>query len=125
MPDRMVPLIECRRCPAGRGAFIAHGDRELAVFHLTDPPRFVVTDNSCPHASGNLSGGEIVEGAIECPWHQWRFSLSTGFCVESDRARVRVYRSEVREGTLFVDLDTPVDAFTHDPDGDRATPDRG
>jgi nitrite reductase/ring-hydroxylating ferredoxin subunit/uncharacterized membrane protein len=32
----------------------------------------------CAHAGGPLSGGRIVDGCIECPWHQSRFELATG-----------------------------------------------
>ncbi|CAN5605842.1 hypothetical protein BH23CHL7_BH23CHL7_12430 [soil metagenome] len=32
----------------------------------------------CAHAGGPLSEGRIVDGCIECPWHQSRFELTTG-----------------------------------------------
>ena len=32
----------------------------------------------CAHAGGPLSEGRIVDGCIECPWHQSRFELATG-----------------------------------------------
>jgi nitrite reductase/ring-hydroxylating ferredoxin subunit/uncharacterized membrane protein len=32
----------------------------------------------CAHAGGPLSGGRLVDGCIECPWHGSRFELATG-----------------------------------------------
>ena len=32
----------------------------------------------CAHAGGPLAEGKIVDGCIECPWHQSRFELATG-----------------------------------------------
>jgi nitrite reductase/ring-hydroxylating ferredoxin subunit/uncharacterized membrane protein len=32
----------------------------------------------CAHAGGPLSGGRIVDGQVECPWHQSRYELTTG-----------------------------------------------
>jgi nitrite reductase/ring-hydroxylating ferredoxin subunit len=32
----------------------------------------------CAHAGGPLSQGRVVDGCIECPWHQSRFELATG-----------------------------------------------
>ncbi|OAI38670.1 hypothetical protein AYO38_02045 [bacterium SCGC AG-212-C10] len=32
----------------------------------------------CPHAMGDLSKGEVEDGALVCPNHGWRFSLETG-----------------------------------------------
>jgi nitrite reductase/ring-hydroxylating ferredoxin subunit/uncharacterized membrane protein len=34
--------------------------------------------DQCAHAGGPLSGGRIVDGCIECPWHQSRYELATG-----------------------------------------------
>lgn len=101
----MKPIIACERCPTNRGVFVEVAGRELAVFRLSDPERFVVLDNSCPHANGNLSGGEVVAGVVSCPWHHWKFDLGSGVCAHSDAARVQVYPSEIRDGTLFACLD--------------------
>ena len=99
-----VRLIETDRCPPGKGVFVSAGGRELAVFHLTDPQRFAVIDNSCPHASGNLSGGEVTSGVVSCPSHQWKFDLRTGVCPHSPLARVQCYPAEVRGGSIWVNL---------------------
>jgi nitrite reductase/ring-hydroxylating ferredoxin subunit/uncharacterized membrane protein len=32
----------------------------------------------CAHAGGPLAEGRLVDGCIECPWHQSRFELSSG-----------------------------------------------
>jgi len=32
----------------------------------------------CAHAGGPLAEGKLVDGCIECPWHQSRFELATG-----------------------------------------------
>ncbi len=34
--------------------------------------------DQCAHAGGPLSGGQVVDGLIECPWHGSRFELATG-----------------------------------------------
>ena len=34
--------------------------------------------DQCAHAGGPLSGGTIVDGCIECPWHGSRFRLADG-----------------------------------------------
>jgi phenylpropionate dioxygenase-like ring-hydroxylating dioxygenase large terminal subunit len=34
----------------------------------------------CPHRAAPLSAGKIEDGAIECPYHGWRFGLTDGQC---------------------------------------------
>jgi len=36
---------------------------------------------TCAHAGGPLSGGQVVDGCIECPWHGSRFRLEDGRAV--------------------------------------------
>ena len=98
----VIPLARCR--PHG-GTFVAVGDRELAVFRLADPQRVVVIDNSCPHAGGNLSGGDVTGNVVTCPWHHWEFDLDRGVCTHSDLARIRRYPAEIRDGVVWVDID--------------------
>jgi nitrite reductase/ring-hydroxylating ferredoxin subunit len=98
----VIPLARCR--PNG-GTFVALGDHELAVFRLGDPQRVVVIDNSCPHASGNLSGGVLTGSVVQCPSHQWAFDLDRGVCTHSELARVRQYPVELRDGVVWVDID--------------------
>ncbi len=98
-------LIALERCRSGAGTFVEHRGRELAVFRVGGEQEVHVTDNSCPHASGNLSGGEVVDGVVSCPWHHWQFDLTSGKCPHSAEAKVKVYPAEVRDGVVWVDLD--------------------
>ncbi len=87
--DDWVRLIRVQDCPPGAARFVTARGRELAVFHLIDPDEFVVTNNSCPHAGGNLSAGEVRDRIVTCPWHHWQFDLDTGTCPLSERLRLR------------------------------------
>jgi len=100
----LVELIPLSRCRVGGGTFVAVGDRELAVFRLEDPERIVVIDNSCPHASGNLSGGVVAGNVVQCPWHRWEFDLDRGVCTHSALARVRRYPVEIRDGVVWAEI---------------------
>lgn len=64
----------------------------------------------CPHRSAPLSGGEVVNGALECPYHGWRYD-GAGRCVAmpghlGEMPRSFVPRHAVREadGLVFVSL---------------------
>lgn len=101
---RWVSLLATADCPPGSQRFVEAGGHELAVFHLTDPDRFVVIANSCPHAGGNLSAGEVTGDVVTCPWHDWKFSLETSRCTESEAVCVKKYDCRVESGRLFARL---------------------
>lgn len=98
---RLIQLDSCR--PDG-GTFVEAAGLELAVFRLSGSDEVMVIDNACPHSSGNLSRGSVENGIVTCPLHEWKFDLRSGICVQSDRARVRRYLAEVREGWVWADV---------------------
>ncbi|HWL94489.1 MAG TPA: Rieske 2Fe-2S domain-containing protein [Phycisphaerae bacterium] len=103
--EKWIRLCDASECPPHSRRFVALERHELAVFHLGDPDRFVVIDNACPHAGGNLSAGEVIGSAVVCPWHEWVFSLDTGACTESEQVCVRKYECRVEGGALYARLE--------------------
>lgn len=100
-------LLGVEECPPGRAKFISVVGHELAVFHLTEPDRFVVTPNACPHAGGSLAAGDLGRHTITCPWHAWTFDLDTGTCPMAELVRLRFYESRIIDGILFARLPDP------------------
>lgn len=62
----------------------------------------------CPHRHAPLSGGKVVSGSIECPYHGWRFNgrgeLAAMPCLTGDLPRISVpaYSVTEREGVIFL-----------------------
>ena len=94
-------LLAVDECVPGTGRFVAVGDHELAVFRLSEPDRFVVCNNSCPHAGGNLTAGTVEGAIVTCPWHHWMFDLDTGRCTEVSNVTVRKYECREEDGHLY------------------------
>lgn len=70
----------------------------FAVFRGEDG-RINVLDAMCPHLGANIAIGGVVSGdCIQCPFHGWVFSGSTGKCVRipySDVGRCKGDSSEL------------------------------
>lgn len=89
-----TPLCKVSDVPDGEGKFVKLADdRNIAVF-LRDG-RLYVFDDRCPHAGASLSGGDIQDDCIVCPWHQWTFSLEDGTLVGGGRAKIRIYPGRI------------------------------
>ena len=43
----------------------------------------------CPHMLGPLDHEAVVDGVVECPWHGYRFDVSSGECVSGQRCRLK------------------------------------
>jgi nitrite reductase/ring-hydroxylating ferredoxin subunit/uncharacterized membrane protein len=65
--------------PEGRPISAKLGTNSLVL--VRTGPTILALHDQCAHAGGPLSGGILVDGAIECPWHGSRFRLESGHVV--------------------------------------------
>lgn len=58
----------------------------------------------CPHASGDLTQGELYRGRIDCPDHDYRFDIRTGYPVwpEDEVCRLKKYAFKEQNGNLLI-----------------------
>lgn len=97
-----ITVAKVGAIPAGEGASFQVGKQLVAVFNHNG--QYLAIDDLCPHMGASLGAGCLdEEGVVTCPWHAWRFDVSTGkwadnprlsintfeVCVEGDEIQVR------------------------------------
>lgn len=90
--------------PGQKRRFVVNG---LAITLINLNGRFFATQDACTHESASLTGGEIVDGCLECPRHGARFDIATG-AVRSLPATqpLRVFPVKVEGTSLLVSLNS-------------------
>jgi nitrite reductase/ring-hydroxylating ferredoxin subunit len=68
--------LEVGALPEGQLVKARFGAQNLVLVRQGET--ILALHDQCAHAGGPLSGGRIVDGAVECPWHQSRYELATG-----------------------------------------------
>lgn len=76
------------------------GDLKMVLIRVDD--EIFALENRCPHMNCPLQGGIIQEYSIKCPCHSWTFDIRTGAYVASDKIRVNVYETQVKDGKISV-----------------------
>ncbi|MFN3682179.1 MAG: Rieske (2Fe-2S) protein, partial [Nitrospira sp.] len=71
----------------------------VALFNVDGT--FYAIDNTCPHAGGPLGEGRLDGTIVECPWHGWKFDVTSGERLGNPDFRVtcctvRVHGNEVQ-----------------------------
>jgi nitrite reductase/ring-hydroxylating ferredoxin subunit len=61
-------------------------------------------NNACLHRGGPLGQGELLGQVVTCPWHGWRYNVTTGRVATNPAVGVETYRVEVRGDDVFVDV---------------------
>jgi len=86
----------------------------VPVLVLAHEGEFVAIDNRCPHMGFPLHDGVIHDGIIDCHWHHARFDVTCGATLDPWADDVDGYRTEIRDGAVFVDPHRPPrDAAQH------------
>jgi nitrite reductase/ring-hydroxylating ferredoxin subunit len=88
--------------PAGQGQVVDADGRALAVFNVGGTCYAI--DNACPHRGGPLGEGDLDGTSVACPWHAWRWDVTTGASVNNPAVRVASFPVTVERDQVFVEL---------------------
>ncbi len=87
---------------AGEAKEFVAGNRVICIANIGG--QYSALDNVCIHRGGPLGQGVILEGKLICPWHGWRYDVTTGIPMENPNLRVDVYRLKLEGGDVFVEI---------------------
>lgn len=76
MMKDFVKVAFTHEIPPGTGRTVEVEGIWIAVFNVEG--KFYAVDNSCPHAGGPLGEGKLCGTEVECPWHGWKFDVTSG-----------------------------------------------
>ena len=97
-----VKIAKAAEIPSGSGKTFEVGDRPIAVFNCDGT--FYAIDDTCPHQGGPLGEGELDGRIVSCPWHDWRWDVTTGANANNPAVKMACFPVTVEQGAIFVDL---------------------
>ena len=59
-------------------------------------------EDSCPHQGESLAGGDVVDGCIRCPAHNWRFDLGSGDSPVVPDAFVYTFSVKIEDDMIWI-----------------------
>jgi nitrite reductase (NADH) small subunit len=87
----------------GQGMIAEAAGKSLAVFNIDG--KFHCIENTCCHKGGPLGDGEVEGNVVTCPWHGWRYDVTTGRCLApSPNASVPAFKVTVEGQDVKVDI---------------------
>ena len=73
--------IKADQIPFDRPFRVEQEGTAIVVVRTQD--RITAFFDVCPHAHWPISGGELINGIVQCPGHGWQFDVGTGRCIDS------------------------------------------
>jgi nitrite reductase/ring-hydroxylating ferredoxin subunit len=95
-----VTVAFTHEVPLGTGRTVEVDGIRIAIFNVEGV--FYAIDNSCPHAGGPLGEGKLCGAEVECPWHGWKFDVTSGERVGNPNFRVPCCEVHVQGNDLRI-----------------------
>ena len=86
----------------GQALVVEVEGRTLALFNVGGT--YYAIDNTCPHRGGPLGEGDVEGGIVMCPWHAWRWDVTTGRNANNPAVTVACYPVSVEPSGVFVEI---------------------
>lgn len=99
---RRIKVAAVGDVAAGQGAVVDAGGKSLALFNVDGA--YYAVDNSCPHRGGPLGEGDLDGRVVTCPWHAWRWDVTTGANANNPAVRVACFPVAVENGAVYVEV---------------------
>ncbi len=102
--DSFAPVLPLAEVQANGLVSATVGHRVIAlVWHQN---QVYAVDNRCPHMGFPMDQGSLRNGILTCHWHHARFDLQTGGTFDLWADDVPAFPVEIRDDTVWVDVET-------------------
>ena len=98
----LTKVAEASDVAPGQGKVVEVQGKTLALFNIDGT--FYAIDNTCRHRGGPLGEGEVDGTVVICPWHGWRWDVTTGANAANAAIKIGCYPVTVDGGSVFVEL---------------------
>ena len=95
-----ICVAKADEIPAGQGRTVEVEGKKIAVFNVDG--NLYAIDDTCVHRGGPLGQGQLDGSVVSCPWHSWRFDVTTGACLTISSGRTRCYPIKIEGSDIWV-----------------------
>ncbi|MGH9751132.1 MAG: Rieske (2Fe-2S) protein [Candidatus Polarisedimenticolia bacterium] len=88
--------------PEGAARAVEAGGTAFALYNVGG--RIYATRNTCPHRGGPLGEGDLDAAVITCPWHGFRFDVTSGACLTNPALALGCVAVRIEGRDVLVDL---------------------
>src|SRR5256884_4434211 len=95
-----VKVCKAGDVKAGCGKSIDINGKAIGVFNVDG--KFYAINDVCGHRGGPLGEGELDGTTVICPWHGWRYNVTTGRNIMDESEGVDRYEVKVEGGAVLI-----------------------
>lgn len=97
-----VKICKTSEIKQGSGKSLEVNGKPVAVFNVNG--NFYAINDVCGHRGGPLGEGELDGKTVICPWHGWRYDVTTGANELVPDLPTNRYEVKIEGEDILVDL---------------------
>ncbi|MSQ02879.1 MAG: hypothetical protein EXR71_13465 [Myxococcales bacterium] len=101
-PDGFEVVLHKDALPDGQIIEVIMGGTSVAVAHVGGVHYAIA--NTCAHAGGPLGDGKMTGTTVTCPYHGWKYDVTTGGCLTDASVSVRTFPVRIVGDAVCVQL---------------------
>lgn len=86
----------------GSGKTVQADGQPIALFKVEG--KFYAIHNTCLHRGGPLGEGELDSQIVTCPWHGWRYDVTTGVNEVNPGVKVQQFPVKIAGDDVLVEI---------------------
>lgn len=86
----------------GSGKTVQADGQPIALFKIEG--KFYAIHNTCLHRGGPLGEGELDSQIVTCPWHGWRYDVTTGVNEVNPSVKVQQFPVKIAGDDILVEI---------------------
>jgi nitrite reductase/ring-hydroxylating ferredoxin subunit len=95
--------VELDKIPLETPVRLKHGGAAIVVIRTGNGVS--AFHDRCPHAQWPISDGEIIDGILVCPGHEWQFNVISGQCLNSPAYQLKPLSVIVHNDSIHIEWD--------------------
>jgi nitrite reductase/ring-hydroxylating ferredoxin subunit len=99
---RKIKVSTTRDLTPGNCKVVDADGLALALYNVDGT--FYATQNACSHRGGPLGEGILNGCHVICPWHYWKYDVTSGEQCESPQIKLSCYPVTVEGEDIFVEI---------------------
>ncbi len=88
--------------PPGRACVVEAAGKAIALVNAAG--QLYAVDNACMHRGGPVGDGSLDGLVLTCPWHGWRWDVTTAANVNNPAVKLACYPVTVEHGAVWVEV---------------------
>ncbi len=98
----LVKVAEKKDLPAGSAKAVEVNGKQIALFNVDN--EYYAIDDTCTHAGGSLSEGDVAGTTVTCPFHGAEFNISNGEVLgEPAEEAVKSYKVHIEGESISIE----------------------